>query len=97
MKKGSESIQVFITPGPRLGIAMPMLRTVIADVEPQEREHEFMTVEQVADFLQCSPQGVFKAIEDGKLPAYRCGSDRGRVRVRRQDLYDFLKPVRRPR
>ena len=94
MKRGSETIAVFVTPGPRLGTATPMLRTVIADVEPQEREHDMMTVDEVADFLRCSPQGVIKAIEDGRLPGYRCGTARGRLLVKRADLHAFLKPAR---
>jgi len=91
MKKGSETIAVFITPGPRLGTATPMLRTVIADAEPQERDHDMMTVDEVADFLRCSPQGVLKAIEDRRLPAYRRGTDRGPFLIRRADLHTFLK------
>ncbi len=50
---------------------------------------EWLTVEQVADWLQVSTKTIRRYIEDGSLPAVNLG---GRaIRIRRQDLETWLQ------
>ncbi len=53
---------------------------------------EWLTVEQVADWLQVSTKTIRRYIEDGSLPAVNLG---GRaIRIRRQDLEAWLEKRR---
>jgi excisionase family DNA binding protein len=53
------------------------------------RSPEWMTVEQVAEWLQVSTKTIRRYIEDGSLPAVNLG---GRaIRIRRQDLEVWLQ------
>ncbi len=50
---------------------------------------EWLTVEQVAEWLQVSTKTIRRYIEDGSLPAVNLG---GRaIRIRRQDLETWLQ------
>ena len=50
---------------------------------------EWLTVEQVAEWLQVSTKTIRRYIEDGSLPAVNLG---GRaIRIRRQDLEVWLQ------
>lgn len=51
---------------------------------------ELLTVKETAQILRVSPITVRRYIASGQLPAQRAG--RG-IRVRRQDVEDFLEPV----
>ncbi len=53
---------------------------------------EWLTIEQVADWLQVSTNTIRRYIEDGSLPAVNLG---GRaIRIRRQDLDAWLEKRR---
>ncbi len=53
---------------------------------------EWLTVEQVAEWLQVSTKTIRRYIEDGSLPAVNLG---GRaIRIRRQDLDAWLEKRR---
>ncbi len=53
---------------------------------------EWLTVEQVADWLHVSTKTIRRYIEDGSLPAVNLG---GRaIRIRRQDLEAWLEKRR---
>jgi excisionase family DNA binding protein len=50
---------------------------------------EWLTIEQVAEWLQVSTRTIRRYIEDGSLPAVNLG---GRaIRIRRQDLEAWLE------
>lgn len=54
---------------------------------------ELLTIEQVADYYQTSKDTVRRWIREGILPAYRIGSGRGAIRVKREDMLAILKPI----
>jgi excisionase family DNA binding protein len=51
---------------------------------------EYMTPAQVAELLQVTRRTVYGWIKGGKLKAYSAG---GTVRIRRDDIEAFIKPV----
>lgn len=54
---------------------------------------ELLTIEQVAEYYQTSKDTVRRWIREGVLPAYRIGSGRGAIRVKRDDMLSILKPI----
>ena len=54
---------------------------------------ELMTIEQVAEYDQASQDTVRRWIRSGVLPAYRIGSGRGAIRVKREDVLALLRPI----
>jgi excisionase family DNA binding protein len=64
---------------------------------PSVTEHivgdEFYTVAQAARLLGVSPATVWRWIVAGKLPAYRVGPRR--IRIRKEDLGRVITPARR--
>ncbi len=55
-------------------------------------QHEWLTVEQAAEWLQVSVKTIRRYIEGGSLPAFNLG---GRaLRIRRQDLESWLQTRR---
>jgi excisionase family DNA binding protein len=54
---------------------------------------EFMTKAEVAERLKVNPRTVERAINDGKLPAYKLLS---RVRICRDELEDWIQAQRVP-
>ena len=53
---------------------------------------ELMTIEQVAEYYQASKDTVRRWIREGVLPAYRVGSGRGAIRVKKEDALAILGP-----
>lgn len=50
-----------------------------------------LSVSQAAEHLEVSPSTIWRWIEAGKLPAYRLG--RKKIRIRRDDLEQMLQPT----
>ena len=55
-------------------------------------EGEYYTVPQAAAVLTMSPSTIWRWIEKGKLPAYRLGLRK--IRVKKEDLDALIKPAR---
>ena len=51
---------------------------------------QFLTIEQVANMLNLHPITIRRHIKAGKLRALKVGK---KVRVRQEDIKDFLKPI----
>src|SRR4051812_19722986 len=49
------------------------------------------TVRQVAERLRVSTATVYQLCADQKLPHFRVGAGRGTIRIREEDLEDFLR------
>jgi excisionase family DNA binding protein len=54
----------------------------------------FLSADQVAALLDLSPRTVRRWIEDGRLQAIRTSTRRGRYRIPREALADFLERAR---
>lgn len=59
----------------------------------RETERSFYTVAEAADVLEVSPATVWRWIEAERLPAYRVGPRR--IRIRKQDVERVIGPARR--
>ena len=55
---------------------------------------EMLTVQQVAELLKVSPSLVYQLVNSGRLPCYRIGGGRGAIRIRTNDMHDFLSQCR---
>lgn len=55
-----------------------------------EPQHEWLTTEEVADYLRVRPSTVRQWIRQGTLPALRVGGTRLGYRIRRSDLDRFI-------
>ena len=53
-----------------------------------------LTVQDVAQQLQVSPQCVYALIEAGRLATHRIGVGRGTIRVSQEDLSAYLATTR---
>ncbi len=65
--------------------------------QPKQRRadpSELLTVRELADFLRVSPALVYRLVEEGKIACHRIGMGRGAIRVRRQDVDDYLAVCR---
>ena len=51
---------------------------------------QWMTVEEAAGYLRLSRRTIYKMVQDGRLPAYRIGTQRHR-RFRKDDLDNALQ------
>lgn len=51
----------------------------------------YMTLEELAEYMKVTPRAARTWIADGKLPAYRLGSRRIRIRV--ADVEALLTPI----
>lgn len=60
---------------------------------PPETERPFYTVAEAARMLQVSPSTIWRWIEAERLPAYRVGPRR--IRLRKEDLEKVIQPVQR--
>jgi excisionase family DNA binding protein len=54
-----------------------------------EKKSKYLSVNQVADYLEVSKQAVNKWINSGNLKVYRLPS--GRIKILRSDFFDYLK------
>ena len=50
-----------------------------------------LSVAEVADYLRCSTQTVYRLIRDGELQAVHIGAGRGRLHVERHALFAYVK------
>ena len=57
-------------------------------------DHEFLTVAEVAELLQCSEPTVRRRIRDGELPAVQFGGPGKALRVRHDELEAWLTQPR---
>ena len=55
-------------------------------------EHEIMTIEQVAKYLQISEVSTYKLVNEGRIPAFKIGRH---WRIRKVDLEEALEKVKR--
>lgn len=53
-----------------------------------------LTVKQVAEKLNITPQSVYQLIQTGKLPVHRFGNGRGTIRISQEDLDRFIESCR---
>lgn len=53
---------------------------------------KFITVEEAAEALRCSPDTVKDLIRRGRLPAYRIG--RAMTRITEEDLWNYVRESR---
>lgn len=53
-----------------------------------------LSVKQVAERLNLSPQCIYTLIDSGRLPAHRFGVGRGTIRVSLADLEAFINQSR---
>ncbi len=54
-------------------------------------EHEFLTTDEVLEYLRINARTVYRLIRDGELPAVRIGRQ---WRIRRSDLDEWLEAQR---
>jgi excisionase family DNA binding protein len=64
------------------------------DAEPTEVEPRFMTLEQVATYLNVSVPQAYALVRSGALPAIKIGG-RGVWRVDRQQLEEYIERLHR--
>lgn len=50
-------------------------------------EHEILTVNQVAEYLQLSEMTTYKLVQEGRIPAFKIGRH---WRIKRTDLNNLL-------
>jgi len=55
---------------------------------------ELLTVQDVAGILKVSKSLVYGLIASGKIPCHRIGNGRGAIRLRRDDLEQFINDCR---
>ncbi len=56
---------------------------------------ELMTVKEVARRLRVSASLVYQLIDSGKLGCHRIGNGRGAIRIRPEDLANYLQGCRK--
>lgn len=55
-------------------------------------EHEYLTVQEIADRLRVEPRRIRDAIRDKELRAHRIGKgDRGEWRIAKADFFIYLQ------
>ena len=54
----------------------------------------FLTVREVAEKLRVTEQCIYSLIDKKRLPHHRIGVGRGTIRVREEDLTDYLAGCR---
>jgi excisionase family DNA binding protein len=65
------------------------------NIQPDMPEQpEFLTVKQAARYLSISPSCVYRLCATNKLTHYKFVEGRGAVRIRREDLLDFVQRCR---
>ena len=55
---------------------------------------ELMTVKEVARRLRVSTSLVYQLVDAGKLGCHRIGNGRGAIRIRPEDVADYLETCR---
>lgn len=55
---------------------------------------EYVTIEQAAELVQMHEWTIRRLIDRGKLPASKPELERKMLRIKRQDLYDFMDQAR---
>ncbi len=60
---------------------------------PERKSATLLTVAEVAAKLRISRQMVYRAIEGGRLPAYRIGGAFGPLRIPAQAVLKFARPA----
>ena len=63
----------------------------VAPGESMVTTREWFTVQEAAEYLRVSRRTIYKLTREGRLPAFRIGSERHR-RFRKQDLDNALRP-----
>ena len=58
---------------------------------------ELMTVKEVARRLRVSASLVYQLVDSGKLGCHRIGNGRGAIRIRPEDVDEYLTQCRRNR
>jgi excisionase family DNA binding protein len=71
------------------------LSAVRSERSPAPGTDAVYTVGQAATFFDVSPATVWRWIDAGKLPAYRVGARK--IRIRAQDLQEVVRPAREGR
>ncbi len=66
----------------------------VASMEDQDPNSTLLTVRDVAKRLNVSQGCVYALLRRRKLAAYRIGRARGAIRVRQEDLDDYLDTCR---
>ena len=56
---------------------------------------DLMTVKEVAHRLRVSASLVYQLVDAGKLACHRIGNGRGAIRIRPDDLANYLQVCRR--
>jgi excisionase family DNA binding protein len=57
---------------------------------PETVEPVFLTVPEVARLLRCSKPTIYRRIASGEIPAVRLGAEFGPLRIRRDELEEWL-------
>lgn len=55
-----------------------------------EATRRLLTVAEVADRLRCSRQTIWRRVHDGSLPGIRLGGPGSSIRIREDELSDWL-------
>jgi len=63
-----------------------------APLPPAELKPEVMTLEEVAEYLDCSMRTIHRMLKAGELPAFRLRSRRWRIQ--RSDLNQWIRDRR---
>lgn len=66
----------------------------INDPKPDPPALEFMTVKQVAKYLNISAATIYGLCITGKISHYRFGEGRGAIRINRMELLEFVQRCR---
>jgi excisionase family DNA binding protein len=61
---------------------------------PDASQSPFVSVPEVARFLGISVVTAYNLVNSGMLPSYHMGGRGSSIRVKRQDLEDYLESVR---
>lgn len=60
-----------------------------------DKINEFMTANEAAEYLRCTPQTVIKYIKSGYIQGYKLGKNRLWF-LRRTDVENFMRPMNKP-
>ncbi len=56
---------------------------------------QLLTAKEVASQLRVSPSLVYQLVESGRLACHRIGNGRGAIRIRPEDVDQYLSQCRR--
>ena len=71
-----------------------MLGVTSSGPRMSEQQKKLLNVDQVAEWLSCSPQCVYDMASKGVLPSVRVGTGRGLLRFDPDDVESFIDSAR---